>query len=108
MDDKKLTEIMDSIQSKVGKDVAATIQDDLGLLISGNTENLNAIANRDSQIKELQDRNEKLVNANAKLFAQIPADDDPSFNKSEPTSVEIEERDHDFFADLDEHGNFKK
>lgn len=107
MDDKKLTEIMDNIQSKVGKEVAATIQDDLGLLITGNTENLNSIKEKENQIKELQSRNEKLVNANAKLFAQIPADDDPAFKSNEPeTSKPAEE--FDFFSGFDEHGNFKK
>ena len=106
MDDKKLTEIMDNIQSKVGKEVAATIQDDLGLLITGNTENLNSIKEKENQIKELQSRNEKLVNANAKLFAQIPADDDPAFKSSEPESSTLE--DFDFFSAFDEHGNFKK
>lgn len=108
MDDKKLTEIMDNIQSKVGKEVAATIQDDLGLLITGNTENLNSIKEKENQIKELQSRNEKLVNANAKLFAQIPADDDPVMNKSsEPDSSKPAEE-FDFFSGFDEHGNFKK
>lgn len=107
MDDKKLTEIMDNIQSKVGKEVAATIQDDLGLLITGNTENLNSIKEKDNQIKELQSRNEKLVNANAKLFAQIPADDDPAIKSSAPESPQTPEE-YDFFSAYDEHGNFKK
>lgn len=104
MDDKKLTSIMDSIQSKVGEENSAQIQDDLGLLITGNSENLKRIENSQKRIEELEKQNRKLVQANANLFAQIPDREDIGL-KNEPDVEEVEINPFDAF---DENGNFKK
>lgn len=61
MNQEELTNITNSITEKVGEDVAATIADDFGILITKNQEILNSIAEKDKMISDLQDRNSKLV-----------------------------------------------
>ena len=72
MDDSKILELTGKIEETLGKENAAMISDTLGEILTGNTENMKAIAERDAKIKSLQDRNEKLVSANGALLQKIP------------------------------------
>lgn len=72
MDDTKILELTGKIEETLGKENAAMISDTLGEILTGNTENMKAIAERDAMIKSLQDRNEKLVNANGALLQKVP------------------------------------
>ena len=72
MDDDKLMSITDSISKKIGEETAATIADDLGKLITENTATQDLIKSQYEKIKQLEDRNEKLVAANGSLLQQIP------------------------------------
>lgn len=72
MDDAKILELTGKIEETLGKESSAMISDTLGEILTGNTENMKAIAERDAQIKSLQDRNEKLVSANGALLQKIP------------------------------------
>ena len=72
MDDEKIIELTGKIEETLGKENAAMISDTLGEILTGNTENMRAIAERDATIKALQDRNEKLVTANGALLQKIP------------------------------------
>lgn len=72
MDDQKILELTGKIEETLGKENSAMISDTLGELLTGNTENLKAIAERDAEIKKLQDRNEKLVAANGALLQKVP------------------------------------
>lgn len=72
MDDTKILELTGKIEETLGKENSAMISDTLGEILTGNTENLKAIAARDETIKTLQDRNEKLVAANGALLQKIP------------------------------------
>lgn len=72
MDDAKILELTGKIEETLGKDNAALISDTLGEILTGNTENVKAIASRDAEIKNLKDRNEKLVAANGALLQKIP------------------------------------
>ena len=72
MDDEKIIELTGKIEETLGKENAAMISDTLGEILTGNTENMRAIAERDATIKTLQDRNEKLVTANGALLQKIP------------------------------------
>lgn len=62
---------LDSIQAKAGKDVSATIADDLGVLITKNAEALKEADGLRAQIKELTSRNEKLIASNGALLQQV-------------------------------------
>jgi hypothetical protein len=72
MDDTKILELTTKIEETLGKENSATIADTIGEILTGNTENLKAIAERDETIAKLQDRNEKLVAANGALLQKIP------------------------------------
>ena len=74
MDDDKIIELTGRIEETLGKENAAMISDTLGEIITGNTENIKAIAERDAKIQQLQDRNEKLVSANGALLQKVPMD----------------------------------
>ena len=72
MDDDKILELTGKIEETLGKENAAMISDTLGEIITGNSENMKALQERDAKIKALQDRNEKLVSANGALLQKIP------------------------------------
>lgn len=48
MDDDKILELTGKIEETLGKDQFATISDTIGELLTGNTENMKAIADRDA------------------------------------------------------------
>lgn len=72
MDDDKLLEITQSMEEKLGKDNFAIISDDVGLLMTGNSENLKSLEEQKATIADLQDRNEKLIAANGNLLQRVP------------------------------------
>lgn len=85
MNDDKIIELTSKIEETLGKENAAMISDTLGEILTGNTENMKAIAERDAQIKTLQDKNDKLVAANGALLMKIPV------AKSEPEETSKKE-----------------
>ena len=85
MDDQRILELTGKIEETIGKENAAMISDTLGEILTGNSENMKAISERDATIKQLQDRNEKLVAANGALLQKIPME------KAE-TNVDSEEK----------------
>lgn len=88
MDDDKILELTGSIEETLGKENYAMISDTIGEILTGNTQNMQAIAERDTQIKSLQDKNEKLVAANGALLQKIPMvksnDEEEKKEKSTP------------------------
>lgn len=86
MDDNKILELTGKIEETIGKDNAAMISDTLGEILTGNAENMKAIAERDATIKTLEDRNQKLVAANGALLQKIPVGKvEKQIEKSEET-----------------------
>lgn len=88
MDDEKILELTGRIEETLGKENSAMISDTIGELLTGNTENMKAIAMRDEKIKSLQERNEKLVAANGALLQKVPMvrseEDKPKEEKPAP------------------------
>ena len=72
MDDDKILELTGNIEETLGKENYAMISDTIGEILTGNSQNMQAIADRDNQIKSLKDRNEKLVAANGALLQKVP------------------------------------
>lgn len=85
MDDEKILSLTGKIEETLGKENSAMISDTLGEILTGNSENMKAIADRDEQIKKLQERNEKLVAANGALLQKVPMErsSDPAEEKKE-------------------------
>jgi hypothetical protein len=102
-DDEKILELTGKIEETLGKENSAMISDTLGEIITGNSENIKAIADRDSTIKQLQDRNEKLISANGALLQKIPMEknQDKEDSKKEVTQKKINLKDA-----FDAKGNF--
>ena len=103
MDDSEILELTGKIEETLGKENAAMISDTLGEILTGNSENMKAIAERDAKIKSLQDRNEKLVSANGALLQKIPmekAEDKVDSDKKEaPKKINLKDA-------FDKNGNF--
>lgn len=102
MDDSKILELTGKIEETLGKENAAMISDTLGEILTGNSENIKAIKNRDDEIKKLQDRNEKLVAANGALLQKVPmerAEDKSEEKKEAPKKINLKDA-------FDEKGNF--
>lgn len=102
MDDNKILELTSKIESTLGAENFAMISDTVGEILTGNTLNMQAIADRDKEIDTLKDRNDKLVSANGALLQKLPVGKEKTQTKSEEeTPKEIS------WADaFDKHGNF--
>ena len=72
MDDNKILELTSKIESTLGAENFAMISDTVGEILTGNTLNMQAIADRDKEIDTLKDRNDKLVSANGALLQKLP------------------------------------
>lgn len=105
MTEEELKTISNNIKEKIGEESFAMIGDDLGQIITGREMMEKDIQSRDSEISDLKDKNQKLVNANASLFKQIP-----SVHAAETTDEEDELplKSVSLRSVFDEHGNFKK
>lgn len=104
MDDDKILELTGKIEETLGKDNFATISDTIGELLTGNTENMKAIAARDAEIDKLKDRNDKLVAANGSLLQRIPMGYEAVERKKEAETPQPKISLKDAF---DEKGNFR-
>lgn len=101
MSDDQIIELTTKIEETLGKENAAMISDTLGEILTGNSENMKAIAERDAQIRSLQNRNEKLVAANGALLMKIPVakNEDEEIQKETPKSINLKDA-------FDSKGNF--
>lgn len=103
MDDDKILELTGKIEETLGKEDYAMISDTIGEILTGNAENMKALAERDQKIKKIQDRNEKLVAANGALLQKIPMersiDKEDSKPKEAPKPINLKDA-------FDKKGNF--
>lgn len=102
MKEDLLNSTIESIKSKLGEENSAIISDDLGILITNNTEALKELQEKDNSINDLKDRNEKLITANGRLLQQIPMGTEPSPKQEEKNEP------FNFRSLFDEKGNWKK
>lgn len=100
MKDEELNQLLDSIKEKIGEDVTATIADDLGSLITLNTQVRDELEKKNDEITRLQDTNNKLVSANGALLMQVP-----QVKKEEPKVEESKPAYYDYHSAFDENGN---
>lgn len=102
MDDDKILELTGKIEETLGKEDYAMISDTIGEILTGNAENMKAIAERDENIKKLENRNEKLVTANGALLQKVSvAEVKPQKETKEEPPKEINLKDA-----FDSKGNF--
>lgn len=103
MDDNKILELTGKIESTLGAENFAMISDTVGEILTGNTLNMQAIADRDKEIVTLKDRNDKLVSANGALLQKLPVGKEEPKTKTEEKPKEISWNDI-----VDKKGNFLK
>lgn len=102
MDDNMILELTGKIEETLGKEDYAMISDTIGEILTGNSQNMKAIAERDESIRKLQDRNEKLVSANGALLQKIPMErSTPTESSEEKPAPKINLKDA-----FDKNGNF--
>ena len=103
MNNSELTNITNSFKEKLGEENYALISDDIGILLTKNSEVLEELDKKDNEIKDLSSRNEKLVSANGSLLKQVSMGVDKEI-------VEVNETKKSFnFKDaFDEKGRFKE
>ena len=105
MDSGELNIFLDSIKEKLGEENSALISDDLGNLITKNTEIHNMMGNKDKEIERLNGLNQKLISANGSLLQQVSAgfEKNPHDEEDEPPKKSFNFRDA-----FDEKGRFKQ
>ena len=103
MKEEDLKNTLDSIKTKLGDETSALIADDLGILITKNTEAQKQIKEQSEKITQLGEKVDKLVIANASLLQQIPMGNEPSSKEEKTESEEFS-----FKSVFDEKGNFKR
>lgn len=104
MKNEDLQAITNSMKSKLSDEEYAKISDDIGDLITKNTESFNESVKKDNEITKLKDDKEKLVLANGNLLQKISmgVDELPERKKEE------EKKSFSFKDVFDEKGHFKK
>ena len=105
MNSEELNTFLDSMKEKLGEENAALISDDLGNLITKNTEVYNILNNKEKEIMRLNDLNQKLVSANGSLLQQVGAGFEKSTHGEED---ETPKKSFDFRDAFDEKGRFKR
>ena len=105
MKEELLKDITSSISEKLGEENASIIADDIGKLITANTQTIETINSLKEQVSTLEDTRDKLVRANASLLQQVPAVADYEKHQEE---APVEEKTFNFHAVFDKNGNFKK
>lgn len=106
MKEEILKGITDSISTKLGEENASIIADDIGKLITANTQTIETIKSLNKQVSTLKETNEKLVTANGSLLQQIPAVAD--YDKHQKEEAPVENKTFNFKTMFDKHGNFRK
>ena len=103
MKEEFLKGITDSIATKLGEENASIIADDIGKLITANTQTIETINSLNAKVSTLEETNQKLVAANGSLLQQIPAVADSKPIEEAPE----EKKTFNFHSVFDKNGNFK-
>ena len=98
--------ITSSISEKLGEENSSIIADDIGKLITANTQTIETIDSLQKKISSLEETNQKLIQANGSLLQQIPAVAD--YEKHQTAPEEEEKKTFNFKTMFDKHGNFRK
>ena len=106
MNNEELEVITNSIKSKLGDEATALIADDLGTLITKNTQVYNNLLSKNDEITKLKDDKEKLVIANGNLLQQVPMTNPSS--KEDKEDKQEDYSNFNFRSLFDEKGRFKK
>ena len=105
MKSELLKEITDNISEKLGEENSGVIADDIGKLITANTQTIETIDSLNKRIESLEETNKKLIQANGSLLQQLPAVAD--YDKHQTEEAPAEKKSFNFMSVFDKNGNFK-
>lgn len=105
MEEEKINEIITRIREKAGDEVSAMISDDLGLIMTNNSNMLKEREKLNGQISSLELDKENLISANGNLLKQVGVDITTESNNSKK---EEPKEPFSFKKMFDEKGNFIK
>lgn len=107
MTDEDITGFNDRVTEKLGKENAAIIADEMGILITKNTEAQKHAESLQQENARLKETNEKLAAANANLIHQIPMSDEPApTNRNRQQVEEDQPKSVNWDEIFDKKGNF--
>ena len=108
MTDEEITQFSDSLQSKIGEESMALIADDIGTLITKNSEAQKQQQKAQAEIERLKSLNEKLVISNGNLLKQVPQEHREEKSQSSKGDDSDSVQHINLANAFDRHGNFKK
>ena len=103
MTDEYINEFTDSLANKLGDEQNALIADDLGTLITKNSETQKELKATQDEVERLKSLNEKLVVANGNLLKQVPSEKSVKQSSDEQETVTTK---IDLRSAFDANGNF--
>ena len=106
MDSKKFQKITDRIQEKIGKENSSLVGDDIGLIITNNSELEKMLENKEKEIEKLKQDKENLIETNGNLLQQVAMGDDDGFSNNKKEDDEPI-KPFNYRSVFDEKGNFK-
>lgn len=107
MKNEEMQKIVNSIQEKIGNEASGLISDDLGMLITDNTNMNKDLTNKENEINKLKQQKEQLIATNGNLLQQVSMGNQDDFKNNIPTKKDDEpKKPFSFKAQFDEKGNF--
>lgn len=106
--EKTLTEIVDVIQEKLGKEEAGKISDSLADILIIEEANTKTIKEKDNLIDKQKKDKEMLIEANGRMLKQIPQVKEEDSFFEDNTKKKKDNTPFDFRTIFDEKGKFKK
>ena len=108
MKEKTLSQIVDSIQEKLGKEESGKISDSLADILVIEEANAKTIKEKETSISKLKNDKEMLIEANGNLLLKIPqAKEEESFFDDGKRTKE-DNTPFDFRSVFDSKGHFKR
>lgn len=103
-----LTQIVDEIQEKLGKEESGKISDSLANILVFEEANTKTIKEKDDLNKKLQSDKQMLIEANGNMLKQIPQVKEEDSFFEEGSKKQKANDPFDFRSIFDEKGKFKK
>ena len=107
MKKEDMDKLINGIQEKIGKDASGLILDDLGMLITDNTNMNKDLTNKENEINKLKDQKEKLIATNGNLLQQIAMGEEENFFTKNKKEEEEKPKKFNFKDAFDTKGHFK-
>lgn len=107
MNIEDMDKLINGIQEKIGKEASGLISDDLGMLITDNTNMNKDLTNKENEINKLKDQKEKLIATNGNLLQQIAMGEEENFFIKNKKEEKEEPKKFNFKDAFDTKGHFK-